>query len=52
MRVIKEHTAGFSIITEGLALELGFLVAMVVERGRGRAVFEMGLEYFRNIGFE
>ena len=52
MRVIKENIAGFSIITEGLTLELGFLVAMVGERGRGRAVFEMGLEYFRNIGFE
>ena len=52
VRVIKENIAGFSIITEGLTLELGFLVAMVGERGRGRAVFEMGLEYFRNIGFE
>ena len=52
MRVIKEHTAGFSIITEGLTLELGFLVAMVGERGRGRAGFELGAEYFRNIGLE
>ena len=34
VRVIKEHTAGFSIITEGLTLELGFLVAMVGERER------------------
>ena len=58
VRVIKEHTAGFSIITEGLTLELGFLVAMVGERGAGsgssrvRTGFELGAEYFRNIGFE
>ena len=35
VRVIKEHTAGFSIITEGLTLELGFLVAMVGVAGSG-----------------
>jgi hypothetical protein len=47
VRVIKEHIAGFSIITEGLALELGFLVAMVGERGRGRAGFEYGVGIFQ-----
>ena len=60
VRVIKERTAGFSIITEGLTLELGFLVAMVGERerragsgsSRVRTGFELGSEYFRNIGFE
>ena len=41
VRVIKERTAGFSIITEGLTLELGFLVAMVGER---RAESGVGVE--------